>query len=297
MKKTIVILILALLINNTSCTKSSFSNQNYTALENQKVFKNVLDRLLIEGVDTNFIFVLISNSKTQFNEKYVKINVTGYLSPTDYSHFYNQNSIYKAKEFIRDNFAILEKAEKKYNVSKEVITSILWIETKFGTYLGTHHLLSVYLSTAMCNEPEYIELNKKEIELKFPNDKEKVDSLSNILYIRSNKKANWALNELLALEKLHSKHNIQVGDLYGSWAGAFGICQFLPSSYLKYAVDGNDDGIVDLYNTSDAIFSVANYLNKNGWSLREQDQRKAVFAYNNSKAYVEAVLQLASMIK
>jgi len=297
MRKIFVILILVLLVNNISCTKSSFSNQNNAAIENQKIFKNVINRLLNEGIDTNFIFKLISNSKTQFDEKYVKINVTGYLTPTDYSHFYNQNSIYKAKEFLQNNYETLDQAEKKFNVPKEVITSILWIETRFGNYLGTHHLLSVFLSTAMCNEPEYIELNKKEIELKFPGDSQKVDSLKRVLDVRTRKKANWAIEELLALEKMHSKYRIQVGDLYGSWAGAFGICQFLPSSFVKYAIDGNKDGIIDLFNTTDAIFSVANYLNKNGWGKTQDEQRKAVFAYNNSGAYVNAVLQLSSLIK
>ncbi len=297
MRKIFLILILVLFVNNISCTKSSFSNQNNAAIENQKIFKNVINRLLNEGIDTNFIFKLISNSKTQFDEKYVKINVTGYLTPTDYSHFYNQNSIYKAKEFLQNNYETLDQAEKKFNVPKEVITSILWIETRFGNYLGTHHLLSVFLSTAMCNEPEYIELNKKEIELKFPGDSQKVDSLKRVLDVRTRKKANWAIEELLALEKMHSKYSIQVGDLYGSWAGAFGICQFLPSSFVKYAIDGNKDGIIDLFNTTDAIFSVANYLNKNGWGKTQDEQRKAVFAYNNSGAYVNAVLQLSSLIK
>lgn len=280
-----------------SCSKSSLSSQNKSIIENQKIFKVVIDKLLSSGIDSSFIYTLISNSKTQFSERYVKINVTGYLTPTDYSQFYNQNSIFKAKEFMTNNSALLAKAEHKYNVPKEVITSILWIETKFGNYLGTHHIVSVFMSTAMCNEPEYLEINKKEIDLKFPNEPRKTDSLKKIVEQRAAKKADWAFRELIALEQMHKKYNLPIGDIYGSWAGAFGICQFLPSSYIKYAVDGNNDGIIDLFNLADAIFSVANYLKEHGWSKNLENQRKAVYAYNNSNAYVNAVLQLASLIK
>ncbi|HPU23830.1 MAG TPA: lytic transglycosylase domain-containing protein, partial [Candidatus Kapabacteria bacterium] len=90
---------------------------------------------------------------------------------------------------------------------------------------------------------------------------------------------------------------IPIGDIYGSWAGAFGIPQFLPSSYVKYAIDGNNDGVVDLFNLSDAVFSVANYLKSHGWGEMLSEQRKAIFAYNNSTAYVDAVMKLAEYAK
>ncbi len=297
MRRLSFFIVIFVLINAISCTKTSFSSQQTNFLENQDTFKNIIAILLEKGTDTNFIYHLLSNGKTQFSEKYVKINVTGYLSKTDYSHFYNSSSINSTKEFIVKNREILEQAERQYAVPKEIIASILWVETRFGNFLGTHHIVSVFLSTAMCNEPEYIKLNEKEIELKFPDDKKKQDSLKIVLKERSEKKSQWAINEILALETMRNRYKVPIGDIYGSWAGAFGIPQFLPSSYIKYAIDGNNDGVVDLFNLSDAVFSVANYLKSYGWSEKPSEQRRAIFSYNNSTAYVEAVLKLAEFAK
>ena len=96
---------------------------------------------------------------------------------------------------------------------------------------------------------------------------------------------------------MYTMSSVPIFDLKGSWAGAFGICQFLPSSYLNWAVDGNDDGNINLYEMDDAIFSVANYLINHGWSEQPEDQKKAVFTYNNSSDYVDAVIQLAAKLK
>ncbi|MFW5663030.1 MAG: lytic transglycosylase domain-containing protein, partial [Bacteroidota bacterium] len=90
---------------------------------------------------------------------------------------------------------------------------------------------------------------------------------------------------------------IDIMNLEGSWAGAFGISQFLPSSYINWAVDGDDNGIIDLFTLEDAVFSVGNYLKVNGWDDEENSRRDAVFHYNNSSAYVNAVFSLASMLE
>ncbi|HPU23721.1 MAG TPA: lytic murein transglycosylase, partial [Candidatus Kapabacteria bacterium] len=113
------------------------------------------------------------------------------MSKTDYTHFYNSSSINSTKDFIVKNREILEQAERQFAVPKEIIASILWIETRFGNFLGTHHIVSVFLSTAMCNEPEYIRLNEKEIEINFPDDIQKQDSLKIVLKERSERKSKW----------------------------------------------------------------------------------------------------------
>jgi len=83
----------------------------------------------------------------------------------------------------------------------------------------------------------------------------------------------------------------------GSWAGAFGLCQFVPSSYLHYAVDGNGDGRVDLFNVVDALASVANYLKRSGWEKENQEKKKkAIYAYNHCDNYVKAVLAYATAV-
>ena len=83
----------------------------------------------------------------------------------------------------------------------------------------------------------------------------------------------------------------------GSWAGAFGIPQFMPSSYVIFAVDDNGDGKVDLYDYPDAFASIANYLRRVGWKTgNEKKMRRAVYNYNHEKAYVNAVFSYAEKI-
>jgi membrane-bound lytic murein transglycosylase B len=114
---------------------------------------------------------------------------------------------------------------------------------------------------------------------------------------RSERKAKWAINELVAMSEIEKKFGIDFNTVYGSWAGAFGISQFLPSSFLNYAVDGNGDDKIDLFDKIDAIHSVANYLVAHKWGNTTEQKRKAIWRYNNSNAYVDAVLKLADLIK
>ena len=281
-----------------STVRVSYSLYNPGGYE-QKIafFKPVIDKLLKKGADSSFIYSLITDSKTKFNERYVKINVTGFLKKVDYSNNYNSFSIRKCREFIRRYFDILDKCEKEYNVPKEVITSVLWVETKHGSYLGDNHIPSVYLSTAMCDQPEFIELNKKELHNNYIGDTSEIPALEKKISERAKKKSNWAVNELIYLGKINKSATIPVMELSGSWAGAFGLSQFLPSSYFNWAVDGNGDGVIDLFNVEDAIYSVANYLKKNGWEDSYESWRKAVHHYNNSDDYVNAILKLASKLE
>jgi membrane-bound lytic murein transglycosylase B len=115
---------------------------------------------------------------------------------------------------------------------------------------------------------------------------------------RAHKKAQWAYQELKHLLTIAEKEHIDVLKIKGSWAGAFGIAQFLPSSYVNYAVDGNNDHKVRLFNRYDSIVSVANYLKENGWKkgLTEKKKRTIIRKYNNSTPYIDTVLQLSQKI-
>ena len=253
----------------------------------------MIDELLRRGVKADFIYEVLSSDKVKFDERFVKINVTGYLSQSDYSHFYDEVSVRRTKEFLFENARQLAAAEKRYQVPKEVIAAILWIETRHGNYLGKSNIASVFLSTAMCNQPQFIQLNKKTIRADSAisiNDYARLDST---IDARATKKSQWALDEIVAMEKMRKSSPEKITDIAGSWAGAFGISQFLPSSYIRWAVDGDHDGVIDLFDLDDAIFSVGNYLKCNGWTSNRADQQSAVFFYNNSTDYVNAVLTLA----
>ena len=189
----------------------------------------------------------------------------------------------------------MDSCEKTFGVPKEYVTAILWIETKHGAFLGSHNLPSVFLSAAMSDRPEYVAENLRDLRKIIPKNSPKYKRLKRKLLKKSRAKAKWAINELIHLSKIWEK-GIAIDTLKGSWAGAFGLSQFLPSSYNKWAIDGNGDGKIDLFNVEDAIFSVGNYLKSRDWK-NPRSVRKAIYSYNHSSAYVNAVIRLAKKIK
>jgi membrane-bound lytic murein transglycosylase B len=264
---------------------------------NQQRFEHVKNELLKRGVDTLFIQEMINHPSVQADDKYSKINVIPKPGKTDYSKHFNERSIGKTKDFLKENDSLLSAAEAQYGVPKEVIASILWVETRHGGYTGNHHIVSVYLNTALANTEEVIERNKEVVKDYYKNDKKNREKYLKKLQKRSDYKAGWALDQLEALWKISPILPVSIYDLEGSWAGAFGWSQFLPVSYLNWSVDGNGDDIIDLFNIEDAVFSVGNYLKTNGWGDSKKEMEKAVWHYNHSDAYVNAVLTLAEKSK
>ena len=113
------------------------------------------------------------------------------------------------------------------------------------------------------------------------------------------KKAAWAYKELKALLSYTANENMNPLTIYGSYAGAIGISQFMPSNILAYAEDGDNNGTVDLYTHADAIASTANYLKNFGWKT-DIDRKKAfkvIYKYNHSSYYVNTVLEISDLLK
>ena len=126
---------------------------------------------------------------------------------------------------------ILLAAEERFGVDPLVIVAILGVETNYGTYTGKANVLNA-LATLAFEHPRRGEFFTKEL----------------IEYIRLAEEKRW-----------------DAASISGSYAGAMGMSQFMPSNYRTLAVDGNGDGEVDLMQVNDAIFSVANYLKHHGW--------------------------------
>ena len=105
--------------------------------------------------------------------------------------------------------------------------------------------------------------------------------------------------ELRALFEIADRQQIDLFTFRGSVAGAFGLSQFLPTSYLKFAVDGDRDGKISLFDTDDAIASTANYLAVHGWKNSDplKKKQRVIWSYNHSKPYIDTVLGLAEVLK
>jgi len=208
-----------------------------------------------------------------------------------YDRFSGSASVRKAQAFLDENRKWMAEIEKKFKVEAEVITAIFLVESDLGRYPGRYSLLQVFISLASCNQEEYLRLVYRDLKPKFP------DLDYAWLQRRARKKSAWGYTQLVAL--LQMADRLEVDSVKGSWAGAFGICQFIPSSCLSYAVDGSGDNKIDLYNFKDAAASVANYLKAHGWrpGLDVKQQEKVVLSYNHSRLYCEAVVALAGQLQ
>jgi membrane-bound lytic murein transglycosylase B len=93
--------------------------------------------------------------------------------------------------------------------------------------------------------------------------------------------------------------NVDPVAIKGSYAGAMGISQFMPSNIPELAKDGNNDGSIDLFNHADAIASIAFYLKHHGWKpgISRQKAEKVVHHYNHSERYVDTVLKISKLLK
>lgn len=247
------------------------------------------------GVDKAYIEQLLQDSTTSFDEKYVRTNVTNFATKPDYSHNWNSEAVASVREFLSKHEDLLRRADSVHGVPPSIIAALLWVETKHGRVTGKHHVPSVYLSVLLSNEPAFIESNTALVMKAKSVDSAKIDSVRESVTKRADRKVNWAAQQLKALHAIQVRKTMNTLTLRGSWAGAFGLTQFLPSSYVSSAADGNGDGLIDLYLLDDAVFSVANYLDRAGWGKTPEQQRKAIHHYNNSDDYVNAVMKLAGL--
>tara|TARA_B100001540_G_scaffold60809_1_gene54619 strand:+ start:31 stop:1029 length:999 start_codon:yes stop_codon:yes gene_type:complete len=138
------------------------------------------------------------------------------------------------KKLFNKNNSIILNVESKYKVEKELLLSLMGIETNFGNYLGKMDILS---------------------------------SLATLSYDK--RRSEFFTNELVTILKLIDEGVIDKNVLYGSWAGAFGNFQFMPSTIKNYALDYDNDNLIDLKSTHDSFASAANYINKLGWNNDE----------------------------
>ncbi|WP_428562035.1 MAG: lytic murein transglycosylase [Solidesulfovibrio sp. DCME] len=213
------------------------------------------------------------------------------LEQSNYRHLLAPAVIAEAVRFVGQNRAAFDKASREYGPPAELVAAFLVVETRLGAYLGDRDALSVLASLARSSRLEDIAPFMRSLT----GDPARRDFAATAAADR----AEWAFRELTALVRYAGAKNRQPGSIPGSIYGAVGICQFMPTNALRYGVDADGDGVVDLFCPADAIVSVASYLRGHGWKpgMTEEETRAVVYAYNHSDLYVLAVLAVADRIK
>jgi membrane-bound lytic murein transglycosylase B len=287
-------------------TKSNSTQKNRHKKTNAPVFSRskkktffapVVLTLVSKNISKNWINRLLNDQRTQFNERATMINMVNNRNPVDYAGHIGQTGIENVSKFLQDHKTVFDRCESQFGVSRQVIAALLWIETKYGVDVGRSHVVSVYLSLALASQPEFLKKSLVALKQGFQGTPEELAVLEENLPKRAQKKSDWAIEQLLALSSIENSLSLDLLEIKGSWAGAFGVQQFIPSSYFRYAADGSGDEKIDPYNLDDAIMSVGRYLKLHGWSVSPESKEKSLFEYNRSKNYVEAILKLANLVQ
>ena len=140
----------------------------------------------------------------------------------------------KGTKLYKSNQSFINSIDDKFSVEKSLLLALMGIETNFGTYVG------------------------------------KMDILSSLATLSFDKRRSaFFTKELITLLQLIDTKRIDHEILYGSWAGAFGYFQFMPSTIEQYAIDYDKNKIIELKSTKDSFSSAANYINKIGWKKNQ----------------------------
>ncbi len=225
--------------------------------------------------------------------KVLELNVLLFFRKTDYHQpQVSTNAIEDIKKFLNTHKNPFAEAEKKFSVSPATISALLWIESRHGANKGSFHVASVYLHLLQADRPSVQRYLKATLP-KYTTNYDK--SAQATVTKRTKSKSDWALAEIKAMRDIQKKDKSVLKHLKGSYSGAFGMAQFLPSSYVNFAKPFKKGRTPDLTKPDDAIISVANYLNKHGWRNKQhRSHKRALMRYNNSEDYAKAILSLAS---
>ncbi len=267
----------------------SFAENNLKTNTDFNLLKN---RLVKDGFAVETIDKVYGNTSISFEIKGVSLFFVHSESRLNYDQFLSGKSIAKAAKYMKEHASDLEKAQILYGVDKTIVTAITLVETRLGTYLGKRLVINTLSTMAALSESG----KRERLWKSLPDDRRMKREKFNT---KADKKSAWAYEELKALLKFAAREGIDPVSIKGSYAGAMGISQFMPSNALNLAKDGNQDGKVNLFTHADAIHSIANYLKHYGWepSVNRQKAHKILYEYNHSNYYVDTLLKISDRLK
>ena len=175
--------------------------------------------------------------KSDKNQSEFKLTMQQYLDRT-----VSEKRISQGLQMRKKYPTMLSRVEAKYGVPPHVVLAFWGLESNYGAVKARHKL---------------------------------TDAFFTLMY--DGRRETFFTNQLLALMKIADKNKLDINNIHGSWAGAMGHFQFIPTTLSQYGVDGNSDGRVDIINSvGDAMFSAGNYLNKLGWNPNERIARRVI---------------------
>ena len=276
----IAVLFLAVLASAQKVPVADWSPETETTLLNRmaanhharQIYSNVFARLRDEGVPADFMMefsihpdITTDNSVVRrFNRPAEKLSYDRYRKI-----FITDSRVEGGVKFYADNRVLIDTVSHRFDVDPFLLVSLAGVESRYGKNAKTHTVFGA-LHTVIHDLPQ---------------------------------RAKWVEREMAEYLVYCWENDLPPLSLYGSYAGAFGYGQFIPSSFRAYAVDFDNDGVRQPFEWPDVLASMANYLVKNGYAKGSADfskgspNWKSVFRYNPAENYVKVVLELREAIK
>lgn len=258
----------------------------------QEFFKSLQQQLIQDGFDAAFIETLYAQPGIELETTSVSQFSQHREASLNYDQFLSRSSLRKAQAYMRQYEKELAKAEKEYGVDKKIVTAVILVETRLGAYTGNSSTLNTLSTMAALSDKKQRSYIFRQVSLTGNRSRKEFDNWAD-------RKSKWAYRELKAFLKYTKREGIDPLSISGSYAGALGISQFMPSNINKLAKDGNRDGKVDLFDHADAIASIANFLKHHGWKqgLARDKKYKVLLKYNYSKYYANTLLDIADRLE
>ena len=216
---------------------------NFKKAELNKLFKNTVFQKAALGFFNPLYKVKVA--ATTSKKKYFPPNASKHGSWTRYiDHLLSTEKINLGINYMRKHRKTFQEVYKTYGVPPEYITAIIGIESRYGVKRGTYPIF---------------------------------DTLTTLAFEKHRRSA-YFKSELKSFLLLSKDQNFNPKNVKGSYAGAIGLGQFMPSSYKAYAIDFNKDGKKSIQHDADAIASIGNYLQQNGWNQWEPVAERVSFS-------------------
>jgi len=238
---------------------SSTASANYLAREDVQAF--VTKASVKTGLSEAAVREILAKGR------YQQSIIDAISRPAEAQPWYKYRKIFLTDTRIRNGVRFWDENEEKlthiandYGLPPEIIVAILGVETAYGANMGSYRVLDALMT----------------LGFDYP------------------RRGAFFQQQLIALLELAEKEGLDIESVTGSYAGAMGMPQFIPTSYLAYAVDGNGDGRRDLWNNKEDVFaSVANYLARHGW----EHEGEVAFQVEVGDAHVDDLLNTGRDLK